>query len=76
MPAPAAPVRTLRDDVLDVLAGGPMRTREIRQAVGVGTEGGPASGSVDNTLSKLAEAGLVARVGHGVWARTDQPGLS
>ncbi|MFI1962433.1 hypothetical protein ACH46L_31700 [Streptomyces althioticus] len=76
VPAPAAPVRTLRDDVLDALAAGPMRTREIRQTVGVGTEGGPASGSVDNTLSKLAEAGLVARVGHGVWARTDQPGLS
>ncbi|MGA5552633.1 hypothetical protein [Streptomyces pseudogriseolus] len=73
VPAPPASARTLRDDVLDALAAGPMRTREIRQAVGVGTEGGPASGSVDNTLSKLAEAGLVARVGHGVWARTDQP---
>ncbi|WP_461712350.1 hypothetical protein [Streptomyces sp. DSM 41013] len=72
VPAPPPSARTLRDDVLTALAGGPMRTREIRKAVGVGTEGGPASGSVDNTLSKLAEAGLVARVGHGVWARTDQ----
>ncbi|MFE0824177.1 hypothetical protein [Streptomyces sp. NPDC058847] len=71
VPAPPAPVRSLRDDVLDALADGPLRTREIRQAVGVGTEGGPASGSVDNTLSKLAEAGLVSRVGHGVWARTE-----
>ncbi|MEZ3182954.1 type IV secretory system conjugative DNA transfer family protein [Streptomyces pimonensis] len=73
VPAPPAPARNLRDDVLAVLAGGPLRTREIRQKVGVGTEGGPASGSVDNTLSKLQEAGLVVRVGHGVWARTDQP---
>ncbi|CAL9617836.1 hypothetical protein SUDANB58_05764 (plasmid) [Streptomyces sp. enrichment culture] len=73
VPTPPASARTLRDDVLAALAAGPLRTREIRKAVGVGTEGGPASGSVDNTLSKLAEAGLVARVGHGVWARTDQP---
>ncbi|MFF5257255.1 hypothetical protein ACFY4K_35300 [Streptomyces leeuwenhoekii] len=73
VPAPPASARTLRDDVLAALADGPLRTREIRAAVEVGTEGGPASGSVDNTLSKLAEAGLVARVGHGMWARTDQP---
>lgn len=72
VPAPPAPARTLRDDVLAALADGPLRTREIRKAVGVGTEGGPASGSVDNTLQQLQDAGLVARVGHGVWARTDQ----
>lgn len=70
-PAPPAPARSLRDDVLDALASGPLRTREIRQAVGVGTEGGPAAGSVDNALSRLQEAGAVARVGHGVWARTE-----
>ncbi|MGA5711168.1 hypothetical protein ACPCK8_32645 [Streptomyces cellulosae] len=44
VPAPPASARTLRDDVLDALATGPLRTREIRQAVGVGTEGGPAPG--------------------------------
>ncbi|MFK0064186.1 hypothetical protein ACIQTN_33810 [Streptomyces werraensis] len=71
VPTPPAPARSLRDDVLDALAAGPLRTREIRKAVGVGTEDGPASGSVDNTLSRLQEAGLVARVGHGVWARTE-----
>lgn len=67
-PATAAP-RPLRDRVLDALAAGPLRTREIRQAVGVGTPDGPAAGSVDNALSKLADEGLVVRPGHGVWAR-------
>ncbi|GAA0924910.1 winged helix-turn-helix domain-containing protein [Streptomyces thermoalcalitolerans] len=71
VPAPPASARTLRDDVLDALADGPLRTREIRQRVGVGTEGGPAAGSVDNVLTRLAEAGLVARVGHGVWKRLE-----
>jgi hypothetical protein len=65
---PAAP-RTLRDRILDALADGPLRTREIRKAVGVGEPDGPASGSVDNTLSKLADTGHVVRAGHGVWAR-------
>ncbi|MTE22616.1 conjugal transfer protein TraA [Streptomyces sp. TRM43335] len=67
-PSVPAPPRTLRDQVLEALAGGPLRTREIRAAVGVGTEGGPASGSVDNALSKLQDEGLVVRAGHGVWA--------
>ncbi|MGA5376012.1 hypothetical protein ACPCSD_33975 [Streptomyces griseoincarnatus] len=44
VPAPPASARILRDDVLDALAAGPMRTREIRKAVGVGTEGGPPPG--------------------------------
>ncbi|MFI1568489.1 hypothetical protein ACH4ZX_36640 [Streptomyces sp. NPDC020490] len=64
-----APPKTLRDRVLEALADGePRRVRDIRTAVGVGTEGGPSSGSVDNTLSKLAEEGRVVRVGHGTWA--------
>ncbi|WP_149561540.1 hypothetical protein [Streptomyces cacaoi] len=75
IPAPVsavpAPPRTLADRVLDALANGPLRTREIRTAVGVGTPDGPASGSVDNTLSKLAESGRLTRVGHGMWARPD-----
>jgi hypothetical protein len=64
-----APPMTLRDRVLEALADGePRRVRDVRTAVGVGTEGGPSSGSVDNTLSKLFEAGRVVRVGHGTWA--------
>ncbi|MEW2553681.1 hypothetical protein AB0957_18340 [Streptomyces zhihengii] len=67
---PAAP-RALRDRILDALAAGPLRTREVRQAVGVGTDGGPASGSVDNTLTKLQDEGLVVRAGHGIWSRPE-----
>jgi hypothetical protein len=66
-----APPRTLADRILDALADGPRRTKDIRKAVGVGEEDGPASGSVDNTLSKLAETGRIARTGHGVWALPD-----
>ncbi|MER5555963.1 hypothetical protein ABT001_30565 [Streptomyces sp. NPDC002793] len=65
----SAPALSLRDRVLATLAEGPRRTREIRQAVGVGTDGGPASGSVDNALSKLADEGHVVRAGHGIWSR-------
>ncbi|MFE0726288.1 hypothetical protein ACFW4M_32845 [Streptomyces sp. NPDC058794] len=72
VPAPPATARTLQGLVLDALAGGQLRTREIRKAVGAGTDGGPSSGSVDNALQALQERGLVARVAHGVWARTDQ----
>ena len=65
---PAVP-KSLRDRVLEALADGqPHRTREIRTVVGVGQPDGPASGSVDNILSKLAEAGQVVRVGHGLWS--------
>ncbi|MFE7620181.1 hypothetical protein [Streptomyces sp. NPDC057496] len=70
--APAVPAPALADLVLTALADGPLRTRDIRKAVGVGTPEGPAAGSVDNTLLKLAEQGLAARTGHGIWARTDQ----
>ncbi|MFE1576255.1 hypothetical protein [Streptomyces fradiae] len=71
--APAGPVlptmpRTLRDRILDALADGPRRTREIRAAVGVGTPDGPASGSVDNTLTKLREEGLIMQPSRGEWA--------
>jgi hypothetical protein len=66
------PPRTLADRVLDALASGPLRIRDIRAAVGVGEPDGPAAGSVDNTLSKLAEAGRVERTGHGVWALPGQ----
>lgn len=66
-----APPRTLADRILDALADGPRRNKEIRTAVGVGEPDGPAAGSVDNTLSKLAEAGRVVRAGHGLWALPD-----
>ncbi|MFJ1536388.1 hypothetical protein ACIOFV_50295 [Streptomyces mirabilis] len=72
VPTPPAPARTLPDLVLGALAAGQMRTREIRQAVGAGTEGGPSSKSVDNALTQMQEKGLVVRVAHGVWARADQ----
>ncbi|MFD5493365.1 hypothetical protein ACFWH4_10660 [Streptomyces sp. NPDC127091] len=72
VPAPPTTARTLPDLVLEAMAGGQLRTREIRKAVGAGTDGGPSSGSVDNALQALQERGLVARVAHGVWARTDQ----
>ncbi|MCC3654742.1 hypothetical protein LIX60_25410 [Streptomyces sp. S07_1.15] len=62
------PPRTLPDLVLAALTDGPLRTREIRAAVGVGEPDGPASGSVDNALSKLAETGRVVKAGHGRWA--------
>ncbi|MGW3091595.1 hypothetical protein [Streptomyces sp. NPDC001108] len=72
--AGAAPATApaLADLVLAALADGPQRTRDIRKAVGVGTPEGPAAGSVDNALSKLAEQGLAARTGHGIWALADQ----
>ncbi|MEU6946615.1 hypothetical protein ABZ957_15505 [Streptomyces sp. NPDC046316] len=63
------PPKLLKDQILEVLADGkPRRTREIRSAVGVGTDGGPASGSVDNTLSKLFDERRVTKPGHGTWA--------
>lgn len=67
------PKAALADRVLKVLRaeGGPLRTRDIRSALGVGTEGGPAAGSVDNALSKLFDAGEAVRVGHGTWAALD-----
>lgn len=66
--------RTLQHNILDALANGPLRTREIRAKVGVGEDGGPKAGSVDNALSKLAEAGNVVRAGHGVWALPETGG--
>ncbi|MFD9033308.1 hypothetical protein ACFVZW_19465 [Streptomyces sp. NPDC059567] len=69
-PAVKAP-GTLRDRILDALAGGPLTTREVRHAVGVGTPDGPASGSVDNTLTKLRDEDQVVKVGHGRWARPE-----
>ncbi|MDG5807899.1 hypothetical protein P9869_35685 [Streptomyces ossamyceticus] len=72
-PTTAAP-RTLRDKILDALADGAVhRTKDIRHAVGVGTEGGPAAGSVDNTLGRLAEEREVFSPGHGKWQLVPEP---
>ncbi|MDV9191585.1 hypothetical protein R6L23_25830 [Streptomyces sp. SR27] len=60
--------RTLRDRILDALADGPRRSRDIRAAVGVGSPDGPSSGSVDNTLTKLKEEGLLMQPSRGEWA--------
>ncbi|MFD8147359.1 hypothetical protein [Streptomyces sp. NPDC059708] len=62
------PPRPLADRILTALADGPRRTREIRAAVGVGEPDGPASGSVDNALSKLFETGRIIKPTHGTWA--------
>ncbi|RSS04113.1 conjugal transfer protein TraA [Streptomyces sp. WAC00469] len=75
-PAPPAPtVRPLRELILAALAaaGGPMRTRDIRAAVGVGTEGGPSAGTVGNALTALRDEGLIVPAGHGRWALPDHP---
>ncbi|PZT75332.1 conjugal transfer protein TraA [Streptomyces sp. AC1-42W] len=69
-PVPPSAPRTLRDRILDALADGPRRTREIRTAVGVGTPDGPASGTVDNTLGKLRDEGLVTQPTRGTWSLT------
>ncbi|MFJ3094627.1 hypothetical protein [Streptomyces hydrogenans] len=68
---PSAPAPNLRDVILAALTAGPMRTRDIRQAAGCGAPNGPASGSVDNTLSKLNDEGLIVRAGHGIWSLSE-----
>ncbi|MER6481161.1 hypothetical protein, partial [Streptomyces filamentosus] len=68
---PSAPATNLRDVILAALTAGPMRTRDIRQAAGCGTPNGPASGSVDNALSKLNDEGLIVRAGHGIWSLSE-----
>lgn len=63
------PPRALADRIADALAAGPLRTREIRAAVGVGEPDGPSSGSVDNCLSRDDQ---FVRVAHGTWALATQ----
>lgn len=69
-PAPAPVV--LRDLVLAVLTADPQPVRDIRRAVGVGTDDGPSARSVDNVLGDLKTAGLANNPTHGKWARTEQ----
>ncbi|MFI9206407.1 hypothetical protein [Streptomyces sp. NPDC053048] len=75
-PPPSVPTapKSIKDQILEALADEqPHRTREIRAAVGVGTPDGPAAGTVDNWLSKLAAAGDVIQPRHGYWALTPRP---
>ncbi|MFE4582929.1 hypothetical protein, partial [Streptomyces chartreusis] len=74
-PTVTAAPKTLRDKILDALDdSGVHLTRDIRRAVGVGTEDGPAAGSVDTALGRLAAEGLIVSTGHGKWQLVpDQP---
>ncbi|MFI9789154.1 hypothetical protein ACIHEI_37425 [Kitasatospora sp. NPDC051984] len=74
VPASAAP--SLSNQIIGYLAaaGGVMRTRDIRRAVGVGTPDGPAGGYVDTLLGRMRDEGLVVNVGHGSWGLA--PGLA
>lgn len=60
---------TLRERVLEVLADAPdgLPLKEIRTRIGCNTEGGPASGSVNNTVTTLAADGLLVACGRGVY---------
>ncbi|PNG21054.1 hypothetical protein [Streptomyces cahuitamycinicus] len=67
-PTVTAAPKTLRDKILDALDDGEVHlTRDIRRAVGVGTEDGPAAGSVDTALGRLGSEGLIVSTGHGKW---------
>jgi hypothetical protein len=60
---------TIRERVLAALEGHPdgMALKEIRTAVGCGTEGGPNTNSVNNAVSALATEGLLVALGKGVY---------
>ncbi|MFF3127786.1 hypothetical protein ACFVRD_37080 [Streptomyces sp. NPDC057908] len=69
MAATKAKAPTIRERVLAVLEGHPdgMALREIRTAVGCGTEGGPGTNSVNNAVSALANENLLVALGKGVY---------
>lgn len=73
-PAPAtrpSPKRraTLRERIRAALTDHPegLHLREIRRAVGCGRDGGPATGSVNNTVAAMASAGDLVACGGGVY---------
>ncbi|WP_124283707.1 hypothetical protein [Streptomyces sp. ADI97-07] len=72
-PSPIAAAKakapTIRGRVLAVLEGHPdgMALKEIRTAVGCGTEGGPGTNSVNNAVSALANENLLVALGKGVY---------
>ncbi|WP_143662749.1 hypothetical protein [Streptomyces sp. CB03238] len=69
MAAAKAKAPTIRERILAVLQGHPegLALREIRTAVGCGTEGGPATRSVNNEVSTLANEGGLVPLGKGVY---------
>ncbi|MFJ3728662.1 hypothetical protein ACIPYQ_39685 [Streptomyces sp. NPDC090045] len=74
MPRPPAKAQTLGDLIVDALGAGPMRTRDIRAAVGVGTTGGPSAASVETTISRLSADGRIVKGStHGTWALPGGP---
>ncbi len=72
-PSPTAAAKakspTIRERILAALQGHPegLALREIRTAVGCGTEGGPATRSVNNEVSTLANEGGLVALGKGVY---------
>ncbi|MFC7871985.1 hypothetical protein ACFUS2_12665 [[Kitasatospora] papulosa] len=69
MAAAKAKAPTIRERVLAALEGHPdgMALKEIRTAVGCGTEGGPGTNSVNNAVSALANENLLVALGKGVY---------
>ncbi|CAM5374578.1 putative protein OS=Streptomyces fumanus OX=67302 GN=GCM10018772_70420 PE=4 SV=1 [Streptomyces fumanus] len=69
MEAAKAKAPTIRERILAALQGHPegLGLREIRTAVGCGTEGGPATRSVNNEVSTLASEGGLVALGKGVY---------
>ncbi|MBD0844218.1 hypothetical protein [Streptomyces sp. TRM68416] len=69
MAAAKAKAPTIRERILAALQGHPegLALREIRTAVGCGTEGGPATRSVNNEVSTLANEGGLVPLGKGVY---------
>ncbi|MFI2764855.1 hypothetical protein ACH5A3_39500 [Streptomyces echinatus] len=72
-PSPMASAKakapTIRERILTALQGHPegLALKEIRTAVGCGTEGGPATRSVNNEVSTLANENLLVALGKGVY---------
>ncbi|MEU1312584.1 hypothetical protein ABZ419_27345 [Streptomyces cinnamoneus] len=69
MAAAKAKAPTIRERILAALQGHPdgLALKEIRTVVGCGTEGGPATRSVNNEVSALANEGGLVALGKGVY---------
>ncbi|MFF0170240.1 hypothetical protein [Streptomyces prasinus] len=69
MAAAKAKAPTIRERILAALQGHTegLALKEIRTAVGCGTEGGPATRSVNNEVSALANENLLVALGKGVY---------
>ncbi|MFI0901850.1 hypothetical protein [Streptomyces sp. NPDC020983] len=69
MAAAKAKAPTIRERILAALEGHPdgMALKEIRTAVGCGTEGGPGTSSVNNAVSALALEGAIVSLGKAVY---------